>query len=92
MQHLGYVRAELVKKTFEASTQDYPGVRHERGVMPKKSYVVRFSSLTDPMHIICCSKKHFSVDLLEDTQCGKNIWSILFYGIKSKLLAYYRPG
>ena len=32
-KHLGYVSAHLVKKTFEASTQDYLGVRHKREVV-----------------------------------------------------------
>ena len=48
-QRLGYVSPCLVKKTFDNSTQDYPGVRNEREVMPKKSSVVRFPSLSDPM-------------------------------------------
>ena len=30
------------------------------------------------------------MDLLENTHAGKNRWDLLFYGVKSKLLAYYR--
>ena len=90
-QHLGYVIPNLVKKTFENSTQDYPGVRHKQEVMPKKSAVVRFPSLSDPMCSISCNKDTFSVDLLENTHAGKNRWGLVFYIVKSKLLAYYRP-
>ena len=70
-QCLGYFSAHFVKKTFEASTQDYQGVRHEHGFMPTKSAVVRFTSLTDPMHIIHLNKESFSVDVMEDTHSGK---------------------
>ena len=32
------------------------------------------------------------MDLLENTHAGKKRWGLVFYGVKSKLLAYYRPG
>ena len=32
------------------------------------------------------------MDLLEDTNSGKNSWGLVFYGVKSKLLAYYMLG
>ena len=32
------------------------------------------------------------MDITEDTHTGKNSWGLVFYGIKSKLLAYYRLG
>ena len=51
-QSLGYVIPHLVKKTFENSTHDYPGVRHKREVMTKKSAVVIFPRFSDPMHTI----------------------------------------
>ena len=35
-QRLGYVSPHLIKKKIDNSTQDYPGVRHEREVVPKK--------------------------------------------------------
>ena len=70
-QRLGYVSPNLVKKTFNDSTQYYPGVRHKQEVMPKKSAVVRFPSLSDPMRDIRRSKKTFSVDLLENTHTSK---------------------
>ena len=60
-QRLGYVSPHLVKKTFENSTQDYPGVRHDWEVVPKKSAVVRYPSLYDPMCGILCNKETFSV-------------------------------
>ena len=41
-QRLGYVSSHLVKKTFANSTQNYPVVRHEREVIPKKSDVEIF--------------------------------------------------
>ena len=67
-------------------------MRHEREVMPKKSVVVGFTSLSDPMHGIRRNKETFSVDLLENTHAGNKRWGLLFYGVKSKLLAYYRLG
>ena len=91
-QLLRYVIPHLVKKTFENYTQDYPGVRHEREVMPKKLVVVRFPSLSDPMRGIRCNKENFPVDILENTHAGKKHWGLLFYGIKYKLLAYYILG
>ena len=72
-QRLGYVSAHLVKKTFDDSTQNYPGVRQEYEVMPNNSSKVRFTSLPDPMPGILCNKETFSVDLLEDTHAGKSV-------------------
>ena len=67
-------------------------MKKEREVMPKKLAVVRFPSLYDPMRSICCNKKTFSVDLLENTHADKKCWGLLFYGVKSKLIDYYRLG
>ena len=67
-------------------------MRHEREVMPTKSDVVIFPSLSDPMCAIFCNKETFSVDLLENIHAGKNRLGLVFYGIKSKLLYYYRLG
>ena len=92
IQRLGYASPHLVKKTFENSTQDYSGVRHEQEVMPKKLAVVRFPDLSDPMRRIRCNKETFYVDLLENTQPGKKRWGLLFYGVKLNLIAYYRLG
>ena len=55
-KRLGCISAQLVKKTYEASTQDYPGVRHKCEVMSKNSDVVIIISLPDPMNDICCNK------------------------------------
>ena len=55
-QLLGYVSPNLVKKTYENSTHDYPGVTHEREVMPKKSSVERFTGLSDPLRGIIRNK------------------------------------
>ena len=71
-QHLGYVSANTVNKTFEASTQDYPDVKQEHEFIPKKSAVVRFPSLPDPMRSTICNKESFSVDVMEDTHTGKS--------------------
>ena len=90
--HLGYFSSHLVKKTFANSTQDYPGVRHEREVMPKKFSVERFPDLYDPLRLISRNKETFSVDLLEGTYSGKKRWGLVFYQVKYKLLAYYRLG
>ena len=81
-----------MNKNFDNSTQDYLGVRHEREVMPKKLAVFRFPRLSDPMRGIHRNKETFSVDLLENTHAGKKRWGLVFYGLKSKLLAYYRLG
>ena len=32
------------------------------------------------------------MDLLENTHAGKKRWGLVFYGVKYKLLAYYRLG
>ena len=58
-QRLGYVSPHLVKKAFKNSTQDYPGVRHEREGMPKKLTVVIFPRLSDPMRGIRRNKDFF---------------------------------
>ena len=91
-QRLGDVSSHLVKKTFDNSTHDYPGVRHEQETIPKKSAVGIFPRIFDPMRGICRNKETFSVDLLENTHVGKKLWGLVFYGVKSKLLAYYILG
>ena len=58
-QCLGYVRPHLVKKKIENYTQDYPGVSHEREVMPKKSALVRFPTRFDPIGVIFRNKDFF---------------------------------
>ena len=32
------------------------------------------------------------MDLLENTHAGKKRWGLVFYGVKSKLIAYYKLG
>ena len=66
-QCLGYFSTHVVKKTFDKSTQYHPGVRHEHEVMHKRSAVVIFPGLSDPMCGIFRNKETFSVDLLENT-------------------------
>ena len=90
--HLGHVSTHILKKTFEASTNDYPGASHDREFMPKKSSVVRFTRLPDKMRSISRNNEKFSVDITEDTHDEKKHWGLLLYGVKSKLLAYYRLG
>ena len=80
-----------MKKTLESSTQFYPGVRHEREVMPKKSAVERFTAMNDSLQSIRRNKETFSVDVVLDTHAVPR-WGIVFFGLKSKLLAYYRLG
>ena len=53
-------------------------MRHKRDVMTKKSYVAKFPSLPDPMHVMGRNKETFSVDLLEDTHAGKKSWGLVF--------------
>ena len=38
------------------------------------------------------NKETFSVDIVENTYADKKRWGIVFYGVKSKLLAYDRLG
>ena len=80
-----------MKKTFEYSTQFYPGVRHEREVMPKKSAVEIFSAMTDSLRSIRQNKETFSVGVVLDTHAGSR-WGIVFFCLKSKQLPYYRLG
>ena len=58
--------------------------------MPKKSALVRFTSLFDPICGINCNRETFSVYLLENNHAGKKRWGLVFNGVKSKLLYYYR--
>ena len=91
-QRLGYVISHLIKKTFDDSTQDYPVVRHELWFLPKNFAMARFTILSGPMCGICRNEETSSVDLLKNTHAGKKRWGLVFYGIKSKILAYYRLG
>ena len=81
-----------MKKTFENSNQDFSGVKHEQEMMPKKFSLEIFPVIYDPLRGISRNKENFSVDLLEDIHAGKNRWDLVFYGVKSKLLVYYRLG
>ena len=81
-----------MKKTFENSNQEFSDVRHEREVMPKKSSVEIFPVIYDPLRSISRKKETFSVDLLEDIHARKNRWGLVFYGVKYKLIVYYRLG
>ena len=87
---IGYVSAHLVKKTFEAYTKDYPGVRHERKVIMNKSALVTFPSLLDTLRGIHRNKEIYLVDVMEFNHAGKKCRGLVFYGVKSQLLAYYR--
>ena len=89
-QHLGYISSSLVRNTFEPSTQFYAGVRHEQELMPKKSAVQIFPAVPDSLRNVRRNKETFYVDVVEDTHDGKTWWGVVFYGVKSKLLAYYR--
>ena len=79
----------MIRKTFESSTQFYAGVRHEREGMPKKSAMERFPAMPDSLCSVRRNKESFPVDVVEDTYTGKTRWGIIFYGVKSKSLAYY---
>ena len=60
--------------------------------MPKMSAVEIFPAMADSLRGICRNKETFSVDVVENTYAGKEGWGIVFYRVKSKLLAYYRLG
>ena len=66
-QSLGDISSNLVKKTFDSSTQFYAGVRHELEVMPKKSAVGRFPAISDSLRSVRRNKENFSVDVVLDT-------------------------
>ena len=91
-QRLDYIHSSLVRKTFESSTQFYAGVRHEREVMHKKRTVEIFLAMHYSLRNVLRNKETFSVDVVEDTHAGKTRWGIVFYGVKSKLLAYNHLG
>ena len=91
-QHLGYVSSHLAKKAFANSTQYYPGVMYEREVMPKKYAVEIFPALSDSLRGVHRNKETFSVDVVENTYAGEKRWGLVFYGVTSKLLAYYSLG
>ena len=48
-------------------------MRHERKVVPKKSALVRFPRLPDPMCDIFCNKEKFYVDVMEDTHDEESV-------------------
>ena len=89
-QRLGYTRPRVLKKTFEASSQDYPGVRQDHDVLPNKSLVVSFPILTNTISVINRNKENFYVDVAERAQSGKRNWGVVFYGLRKKLMIYHR--
>ena len=60
--------------------------------MPKNSDVEIFPAMADSLRVVRRNKENFSVDVVENKYAGKKRWGIVFYGVKSKLLAYYRLG
>ena len=60
--------------------------------MPKKSAVEIFLAMADSLRGVRRNKETFSVDVVENTYSGKKRWGIVFYGVRSKLLDYYRLG
>ena len=56
--------------------------------MANKSAVEIFPALSDPLRGVLRNKETFSVDVVENTYAGKKRWGLVFYGLKSKLLAY----
>ena len=91
-QRLGYVSNRITKNNFEAYTQYYPGVQHEREAMPKKSEVLLFMILPDPLRNIWCNKEPFLADIMEFTHNGGMRWWLVLYGVKKKLIYSYRLG
>ena len=58
-------------------------------MLPKNSAVERFPAMTDSLQSIRRNKETFSVDVVLHTHTGSR-WGHVFFGLKSKLLAYYR--
>ena len=81
-----------MNKTFEDSNQDFPGFQHEHKAMPKNLYLQRFPSLPDPMRGIQRNKELFYEDVVEFTRSGRKCWGLIFYRVKTKIMAYYRLG
>ena len=75
---LGYVSTHFVKRNFEASNQFYPVVRHEHNVVPKKSAVVRFISLPNPMHSIRRNKEKIYWAQQRIPTLVKSRWGLVF--------------
>ena len=64
-------------------------MQHESEAVTKKSDIVRFTILPDKMRGISYNKETFSADVTEFTHSGKTRWGLVFYGVKSKLIAYH---
>ena len=91
-QSIGYLITRVVNRVFEASTQDYPGVRHEHEVMHKKLDVLKFPIITYPMRSIWRNRETFLADAVEFNHAGEKCWGLVLYGVKTKLINYYRLG
>ena len=73
-QRHGYVISRIMKNTFEALSQYYPGVQHENEEMHKNLEVVRFTILPDPICSIKHNKENFYVDIAEHVYASKKCW------------------
>jgi hypothetical protein len=89
-KRLGDVPMETVKKTFLATTQLVPSVRHENQTIIKDYHVPRFPMLS-PRRLnepVFCDIVEFPKDPNEK----KKTSGLLFYGGKSKILMLYPFG
>jgi hypothetical protein len=89
-KRLGEASVETVKKTFLATTQLVPSVRHENETIIKDYHVPRFPMLT-PRRLrepVFCDIVEFPKDHNET----KKTSGLLFYGGKSKILMLYPFG
>ena len=48
--------------------------------------------ISDPMRGLRRNKENNSVDLLDNTHVDKKRWGLVFYGVKSNIISYYRRG
>ena len=60
--------------------------------MPKKSEVLRFPRLSDPLCGNLCNKETYLADVMDFTHAGGNNWILVLSGINTKLMGYYRLG
>jgi hypothetical protein len=89
-RRFGYISDEGVKKTFQATTQLVPSVRHENEQFPKDSQVSRFPYFPCRRlrETVYCDIVEYP---LEDNERVK-MHGLIFYGGKSKILALYHLG
>ena len=89
---LNFYNVERIKKTFQATTQLYPTVPHEKEGLPKNFYSERFQALGAPYRMIRRNGETFSADILPSVYRGKVKHKLVFCGLNSRFSAVYDLG